>query len=94
MDVLVLVLLLGGCGAGRVGWRGPLEYVAICNRWMLDDGIFCPFFESSAVFTLHGLDLNLLLGDFFAEELNTLRLLLIAAGLTDRRTTDSVLADL
>ena len=52
------------------------------------DCVFSSLLKRSAIFSLHRLDLDLLLGDFFPEELNSLRLLLIT------RPTNSILTDL
>ena len=41
------------------------------------DGVLSAFFEGGAVLALDGLDLDLLLGDFFTKELDALCLLLV-----------------
>ena len=48
------------------------------GRMASTDGVLSAFFECGAVLALDGLDLNLLLGDFFTKELDALCLLLVA----------------
>ena len=66
------------------------SYDALWQLLCTSDCILCTFLQRSAILTLHSVDLDLLLGDFFSQELDSLRFLLV--GTTHH--PDSVLAEL